>query len=504
MKKLNLTSILLVAAIAVVANVLSQKLFIRLDFTEGKQYTLSKATKDILRNLDKPVTITAYFSEKNLPPEMNRIREEFRQLLVEYRNFSGNLIDYEFIDPNQSPEKEQEALQNGIRPVVISVREKDQSRQQKAFLGAVLRMGDKQEVLPVVVTGEGMEYALTTLIKKMAVTNKPSIGFIQGHGEPTLQDQNQVQQALSILYTVMPVNLDDEVDLKQFKTLVLAAPTDSIPAAHLAKLDEYLAGGGNLLVAINRVDGDLQAQSCVVVNTGLESWLESKGILVRPSFVIDNVSGSITVQQQQGFFIVNTQVPFPFLPLVRNFADHPITKGLEQVLFPFVSPVEFKGSQGQFTPLLTSSAKAGEVPAPTYFDVFNKKWTSADFPKSNITLGALITDLPGGGRMVVFGDGDFQVTGQGAAQNPDNVNLFVNAVDYLSDDTGLVELRTKGIASRPIADEYLGDDAAGKRNFIKLLNFGLPILLVILYGVMRHQRRRRIREQLMQQRWSQA
>ncbi len=499
MKKLNITSILLVSAIIVVANVLSQKLFFRLDFTEGKQYTLSKATKDILKNLDTPVTVTGYFSEKNLPPEMSRIREEFRQLLTEYRSASGNMIDYEFINPNKDQTTEQEALQNGIRPVVISVREKDQSRQQKAFLGAVLKMGEQKEVLPVVVTGEGMEYALTTAIKKMSVKDKPFVGIIQGHGEPAIADLAQARNALSILYTVMPVNLDDEgVDLSQFRTLALVAPADSIPENHFSRLEEYLARGGNLLVAINRVNGDLQTQSGSVLNTGLETWLKSKGIEVEPAFVIDNLAGNITVQQKQGFFIVNTQVPFPFLPLVRNFAEHPVTKGLEQVLLPFASPVNFTGSEGSFTTLISSSSKAGQVQAPTYFDVINKKWSEADFPMSNLPLGGVLEGLPGGGRLIVFGDGDFPVSGQGG-QTPDNVNLFVNSIDWLSDDTGLIELRTKSIASRPIDEAWLGDEAAGKRNTVKLLNFGLPILLVILYGIFRSRQRMRLRMKRMQE-----
>ena len=60
------TTVILVAVILIVVNILSENYSFRLDLTEGKEYTLSKATRDILKSLDKPVTITAYFS-KNLP-----------------------------------------------------------------------------------------------------------------------------------------------------------------------------------------------------------------------------------------------------------------------------------------------------------------------------------------------------------------------------------------------------------------------------------------------------
>ena len=83
----------------------------------------------------------------------------------------------------------------------------------------------------------------------------------------------------------------------------------------------------------------------------------------------------------------------------------------------------------------------------------------------------------------------------------DNISLLVNSIDWLSDDTGLIELRTKGVASRPIDQEYLADDAEGTRNWYKYLNFGLPILLVVLYGIFRSQRQRTIRLKRMQERF---
>ena len=502
MKKLTIVSILLVAGILLLINVLSQRFFYRLDLTEGGQYTLSKATKDILKNLDNPVTVTAYFSE-DLPPDLQNIRRDFQDMLVEYRNASKNMVDYEFVNPNSGEDKEKEALESGVRPVMINVREKDQSSQQKAFLGAVLKMGEQKDVIPLVVSGTGMEYALSTGIKKMAVVEKPAIGIIQGHGEPSLQDLGQVYQSLSILYTVEPADLGGAAgSLSRFKALAILAPTDSIPPAHLANLGQYLDSGGKLFVGINRVNGDLQSQSGQPVNTGLETWLQSKGITVEPSFILDAQCGSDTVQQQQGFFTINTPVNFPYLPLISQFPDNPVTKGLEQVILPFASPVSYSGSTGTFTPILTSSAKSATSPAPTVFDVMNKKWTVADFQQSNITIGGILDNLPGGGKMVIIGDGDFPVSGQGRGASQDNVSLMVNSIDWLSDDTGLIELRTKGVATRPIKDEYLGDDAASKRNFIKYLNFGLPILLVLLYGFIRNQRQKSIREKRRQERYN--
>ena len=77
---------------------------------------------------------------------------------------------------------------------------------------------------------------------------------------------------------------------------------------------------------------------------------------------------------------------------------------------------------------------------------------------------------------------------------PDNVNLMVNSVDWLSDETGLIDLRTKAITARPLKDV---DE--GRALFLKWLNFLLPIVLIILYGIYRNQRNRSLRVKRMEE-----
>src|ERR1043166_4703345 len=119
----------LVILIIVAINLVSNEFHLRLDFTEDHEYTLSKATKDILDELEDPVTVKAYFSQ-NLPPDIAKTRQDFQEMLIEYSNRSDGKIVYEFINPNAKEADEQEAARNGIQPVVINVREKDQVKQQ--------------------------------------------------------------------------------------------------------------------------------------------------------------------------------------------------------------------------------------------------------------------------------------------------------------------------------------------------------------------------------------
>ncbi|MCF8359643.1 MAG: Gldg family protein [Prolixibacteraceae bacterium] len=485
-KKSIILYVALIAGIVIVLNALSSKYFFRLDFTADKRYTLSEATKDIMRSVEDPVTVTAYFTD-DLPPAIQQIRTDFKDMLIEYANVSkGNLV-FEFISPNDDEEVEQEIAQYGIAPQIVNMREKDQAVQKKVYLAAIIRYGEKQEVIPLILPGTAMEYSLSTSIKKLIIDDKPLVGFITGHGESTPAAMQQAMQSLEVLYEVEEVTLSDTVMLEKYKSLAMVAPKDSVTEYELAFLDNYLANSGNLYIALNRVDGDFNAAQGFEVSTGVEGWLKDKGINIDNKFLVDASCGNVSVRQQQGFFTMTSQVSFPYLPNITNFSEHPASKGLESVLLQFASPMSFNGDTTfTFEPLAYSSEKSGSRSVPLYFDI-QKKWNNSDFPLSNIPVAAAIEGPFAGNtnaRMVVVSDGDFAINGEGQQSrqlNADNVNLMVNAIDWLSDDTGLIELRTKGITNRPL--DQIED---GKKAFLKYLNFLLPVLLIILYGLFRH------------------
>lgn len=495
------TNILLIIGIALLANLVSEEWFVRLDLTQDKQYTLSLATKDILSELEDPVTVTAYFSG-NLPSQYDKVRQDFRDLLVEYHTWSGGMIEFEFVDPNRDEQVEQAVLREGLRPVLINVREKDEVQQKKAYMGAIVQLGERKEVMPLIVSTEGMEYALTTAIKKLAIKDKPSLAILTGHGEPSRQELAAVYDALSVLFTVETLDMEgqDEIPL-HYRAVALVRPTDTIPEAHFEMLDRYLAGGGHIFVAANIVEGDLQQAMGTSVFTGVADWLARKGLTIERQFLLDASCAPVTVQQRQGFFTIATQVPFPYLPIFTHFADHPVTKGLEQVIMPFASPLRFSGdSSATFTPLVWSSEKATTRTPPVFFDLLNLKMTDADFDQSELPVAGLL-ERQGEGRLIVVGDGDFPVS-SGRAINPDNINLLVNGMEFLADDTGLITLRTKGVRARPIEQKWLGDEAEAKRMLIKYGNVFVPVLLIIIYGLIRAHRNRNKRMRLMQEHYT--
>ena len=499
MKKGNIiVQLIVLTAIVIVVNLISNQLYFRLDFTEDNRYTFSQATENVLDELDGVVTVKAYFSE-DLPSQLLKTKQDFEDQLVEYENQSNGNIVFEFISPNESEELEQEAQQQGVRPVMINVTERDQVQQMRAYLGAVLKMDDRTEVIPVIQPGAAMEYDLTTAIKKISVQDKPKIGLIQGYGEPPLQAVAQLMQQLSVLYEVEPFNIRDTTLVPSYyRSLIWMGPTDTINPVDFTKLDQYLNQGGGILVGYSAVQGDLQqGMLSSTGETGMRSWLSSKGIDIGNNFVVDANCAAVSVQQRQGFFTINSQVEFPYFPIASNFADNPITGGLESVVFQFASSLSFNTSDSTVSqiPLIYSSENSGIVRPPAYIDI-QKQWTQRDYNSGPQIMAAALEGIGADGRMVVISNGNFCVNGTGQRQqqvNPDNVNLASNSVDWLSDDTGLIDLRTKGITNRPL--EQVEEST---RNLLKYGNVLAPILLILIYAFVRKSQMSRKRQRWLQ------
>ena len=224
-----------------------------------------------------------------------------------------------------------------------------------------------------------------------------------------------------------------------------------------------------------------------------------KGILIEDDFVIDTQCASVTISQRQGFFTINSQKEFPYFPRVSNFRDHPLTQGLDEIILTFSSPVLSisQDSLSRIIPIAFTTENSGRVTPPNYVNI-QKQWSQSEFGMGVQSIAVAAEGLGNGlGKMVVIGNGDFFVNGAGQAARQvqaDHVNFVSNSIDWLVDDTGLIDLRTKGITSRPL-DQI--DDA--ERNLLKYGNVLAPILLLLVYGSVR-----RIHNQRKRQKWMQG
>lgn len=272
----------------------------------------------------------------------------------------------------------------------------------------------------------------TTETTSSTLLHKPSIGLIQGNGEPSLADLQLVNHFLSEKFTVENLYLDTQKEIpNRFKSLIWIAPKKIIVPADLAKVKNFYQNGGKLVLALNRVIGNLTTFEGSEQTTGIEDWLMDIGIEVENSFLVDQDCNQVTLPHLENGLLVNSKIDFPFIPVITTYANHPITNGVGAIMLSFCSPINYTEKQETiYTPLVFSSSKAGTITPPLHFDT-HKDWDNFDFPSSKLVLGAVLDNTTTGSQLVIYGDGDFPVTGQLGGKHSDNIRLLVNTVNWL-------------------------------------------------------------------------
>lgn len=495
----------LVLAILVLVNIVSVRLFLRLDLTDQQVFTLSAASRQIVEQLDDRVTVTAYFTE-DLPAPYNNTRRAVLDLLNEYRAYAGADLQYRFVDPTTET-AEQEAQQQGIPPVEVQVVEQDKFQVKRAYLGLVLQYEDRKETIPVVQNLGSLEYDLSSAIKRLTVRAKKRVGFTQGHGETPVNEWQRAYQELSRNYDLTPVDLSATPEVPaDLAALLVIAPAQRYSDSAVAAIDRYIMRGGTAAFLLNRMRVDLNAQYRFAqpADVGLDKLLESYGTRVNADLVRDQQCANITVMRQQGFFQIQSQVPFPYLPNASSFSDNPVVKDLRSLIFFFASSVDtsFAASRGLTAEVLVrSSEKSGRATGMTLVDPF-AQYQPTDWNEQGLALAAAVSgSFPSAfegtplapatvrspsTRLVVVGDGDFMKDELAGSRG--NATFFSNIVDYLADDAGLITIRSKNLAQPPL--EVVDD---GTKQAAKYANLLLPPLLVVGYGLLRWRRRAAIK-----------
>jgi gliding-associated putative ABC transporter substrate-binding component GldG len=522
LKTQTLVRAVVALGILVLVNIISIRLFGRLDLTRNGLFTLSQASRTLVSSLDDRVTVKAYFTE-DLPAPYNATRRTVLDQLNEYKAYAGGNLQFEFIDPTGEA-GEQEAQQQGIAPVQVQVLREDKFEVKRAYMGMVFLYEDRKEVLPVIQNTATLEYEVSSTIKRLTSRTRKAIGFLSGHGEPGLNELTRAQELLRRQYDVQTVSLSGIGAVPvNLSALIVMAPTSPLSDVDRFKIDQYLMQGGRVAFLLNRVQADLQNQYGRALDVGLDGMLEAYGLRINPDLVRDMQCASVSIVQQQFGFSIQSQVPFPYLPLASSLnPDNPIVKDLKGLVLFFVSSVDttglaLRGLSGEI--LVRSSAQSGRQTGLFMFDPL-QQFTREQFGEQGIPLAVLVTGrltsafagkpvpadtAPGAPppparpltegsdtRLLLVGDGDFardQYLG-----NRDNLTFLANAIDYLVDDAGLITIRSKDASVAPL--EQVSD---GTKRMFKYGTLAIPPLLVVGYGLFRWRMRRARRKALEMQ-----
>lgn len=554
MKRVNFIGMrLLLVLLSVLALYAVESYFpFRIDLTEEKRYTLHPATARLLSEMDEPIEVEILLTG-NLPGGMRRLQQSIEETLRTFNAYSPVRIDYFYHDPLAlEGEERQEYILTlaewGINPTNLFAAEKGGQSSRMIFPGVVIR-NDDYEVGTLLLKGErgmspdeilnlsveNLEFELSQAIKRLVRKQKQAVGIIIGHGEMEEDDGFGLVEALVEDYEVYKVPMEQASsveDLLTFEALIVAGPKEEYTDRETYLLDQYLMSGGNLLFFIDQMAVDMSAAGgegtiAMPFDTGLNELLFRYGIRINRDLIQDLNFGYYPVVG--GDFGNQAQIvplPWPFYVRAGRMATHPITKGLDQLQFKFVSSLDTIKADGvRKTPLVFSSnySRKSDAPVRVAFQDMAQEPDIEKFPMRNLPLVYLLEGnftsyyknrfLPEGfeknsflasgneGKILVSGDGNLVKSNLDTSSGDPlplgedpfaegllaNRTFIQNAINYLLEPEGLIASRTKQYKIRPLDQVKIRN----KRSFLYLLNIAAPIGLILIAGVIKTYLRRK-------------
>ncbi len=409
-KRSNVVQLLLVLVVIILLNIISAYVFTRFDLTSEKRYSLAPATKKVVKHLDDVMFFKVYLSG-DLPPAFQRLANETREMLDEFRAYS-NFVQYQFVDLSAiADEKDRNfayrsLAEKGLQPTSLRVNKKGQSSQLVIFPGAIVTYRGHEtpvQLLSGSSLGEdpnlmlnnsvqSLEYNLASAIQVLTRITKPRIAILEGQGELSDMETFDLEHTLSQFYNVDRVTLNHKINAltirikldslhdrlaNKYKALIIAKPSKPFDEKDKFLIDQFIMRGGKTLWLIDPVytpwDSLEKYNSTMGVanDINLEDMLYTYGARLNTNLVLDLNSMPIPLKTGQ----IGKQPQFTFFrwfyfPLLTPTINHPIVHGLNAIKSEFISTidtVEAPGIKKQI--LLTSSPYAQVVNVPALVDL---------------------------------------------------------------------------------------------------------------------------------------
>lgn len=476
---------------AIVVNLLGSYIGGRLDLTPGKAYTLTRTTKNLVRNLDDFVTVKLFVSQE-LPPQVALVKRDIDDLLRDLRGASGGNLRVVELHPGDDPDVRASARALGIPAVQFNVFGESRLQIQEGYMGIAVEHAGRTETIPFVRRSDDLEYRLATAIRSLTHGDEqPVIGLVASArgqvGQPTYQ---ALQQELSKTYQVRPLSFpapglpDDDIEV-----LVLAGHPDSLPADQVERLEAFFDRGGSALVMASAMQMD-PAQQMVATERSVP-WnrvMAPFGVAIQADMVYDLLSNEpVSLPTQFGRVLT----AYPYWVRAASTGSSIVNEQAQSLFLPWTSSIDTTAAApGTVTPLFVSS-QAGGVQTQQVLLMPQQQ-----FPQTNLATRVLAVMVDpnaagdqassgGRGRLIVVGNSEFVADDQ-LRSAPENLTFVLNAIDWLSQDESLIAIRSKDRTPPPLVL------TEGKRNVVKYANLiGLPIV-VILAAIVRLLGRRRM------------
>lgn len=429
----NMLEFAVAIVIIILVSLISRYLFVRLDLTAEKRYTLSPSTKQMLKEVDETVLFRVYLEGSDLPADYQRLQNETREMLNQFRSYN-RYVEYEFFNPNDFKDDQerlvfyQKLAQKGIQPASVQTQTKDGVMQQVLIPAADVIYKGRETSIQLMQTQQyldqeqtlnnsvqDLEYVLANAIHNLSMPEKPRIGFLLGHGELERGALYDIQMSLYESYSMENVVLNNDINAltgrnrnsqdssmsfyNKFDVLVVAKPTTTFTDQELYLIDQYIMYGGRVLWLIDPLNADLdslaeQSQAVAIrYPLNLEEMLFSYGVRVNADLIMDircrpipMAVGMVGDKPQIKF------IPWYYFPELVPVSNHPIVRNLDLIKTDFVSSIDLIDNDIDKTVLLQTSEYCRLKNAPAIVDLNDGKEEPDRrlFNRSNLPVAVLL------------------------------------------------------------------------------------------------------------------
>ena len=545
--------------IVVFLNIIGQYLFGRVDLTSERRYTLSKSTKAMLRELDEPVLFRVYL-EGDFPADFKRLQSETKEMLNQFRAYNSN-IEYEFVNPNSFTDREEQQVfyqklaSKGIQPTQIATGDGSSMTTQILIPAADVLYRGRETSVQLLQSQkyvsqatllnnsiQNLEYTLSSAIRQLARGRKPTIGFLQGHGELTGGVLYDIQRSLQETYSLDYVTINGQIQaltahrlqegdssyrmFDLYDMLIVAKPTQPFSEQDQYILDQYIMYGGKVLWLLDALDADLDSLSergqfmATRLPLGLDEMLFNYGVRINPDVLMDMRCRPIPIQV--GMVGEKPQFqfrPWYYFPEIVPLAEHPIVRNLDLIKTDFPSSIDLIDNDIRKTVLLTTSEYTRVKNAPAMIDLadanaepdrrlysrssvpvavllegeFKSMWRNRLTPEFTSQAAMGYREQSDENKMIVISDGDVirnrYIASDGTVLPVGydyytqtlyaNKDLILNAVNYLAGDDGLMASRSRSITLRKLDVVKTRE----QRTIYQVINVVVPVLILAAAGL---------------------
>jgi len=383
----------------------------------------------------------------------------------------------------------------------------------------------------VVGSVQHLEYSIADAINKITKDKQKKVAIIKGNGE--LQEVQIAKFLMQVResYHIGPFTLDSVAKnptgslnaLQKYDLAIIAKPTETFTDSEKQVLDQFIVNGGKTIWLIDQVNMEMESLYNDYGSTlafprdlNLNDMFFKYGFRINPDLVKDEQGSPIKLATgEQGSATQYQEFNWKFAPQVYPISQHSIVKNLGGIKFDFANGIDTLKNGIKKTVLLQSSKYSKRIGSPIEINLnIVEEETSPNhyLNTGNIPLSVLLegsfhsmfenrvlpfdqkTFQPIGkfNKMIVISDGDlirnqldknFQPVELGYDQRSgnlyDNKDFLMNCVNYLLDDNGLINIRSKDL-DLPLLDK---EKVYESYTTTQILTIGFPLLILGLFGV---------------------